>query len=141
MSAQSFEFSVADAATVPTKKASQVAKNPKLDISLDELINREKKEKREARKSQEKEKAKGKTSKPVKTAIKKTDKNTKKPAAPQKRSNRSNDITVKVDTRNTHKNEFKISIPDRIIRDLLEKAGVNTSKYNVSVYAIPRGRN
>ena len=137
----SFEFSAADAQAVPTKKASEVAKNPKLDVSLDELINIEKKEKRDARKQQSKPKTEKRTTKPTRKTEKTT---TRRATATTKRtSDRSKDITVKTSSRDSSSNkkkEFRVRLPERVVRDLLKTAGVNTDKYDVSVYAIPRGR-
>ena len=137
----SFEFSAADAQAVPSKTALQVGKNPKLDISLDELINIEKKEKRDARKQQQQSKPKTEkrtTRSSTRTTTRKT---SEKTTTTRRTSDRSKDITVKVSPRNAQKKkEFKVALPERVVRDLLRTAGVNTDRYNVSIYAIPRGR-
>lgn len=129
MSTASFEFSAAEAQAVPVKKTAAVSKNPKLDLSLDEISKNERKERIEAKKQN----AKGKADKKEKT----TKGNDRKPKDHKKNSS---DIKVREDKREkkTDKKEFKINIPENIVKDFLEQAGIRTDKYNVSVYAIPR---
>ena len=126
MTTASFEFSAAEAQNVQIKKSAALSKNPKLDLSLDEISKNERKERIEAKKQNAKDK---KEKKPKKEDHKKGNDKTND-------RKKSSDIKVKEIQKGKGekaKKEYKINIPESMVKEFLEQAGVKTDKYKVSV--------
>lgn len=118
---------------LPTPKATD-AGAVDLSLSLDEIVNTKKEERRQERVEKRKNaQAQKKNSEPKGDNKKKQNKNNSNSENREHRKAPREESAVREGPKS-----FQINIPEDTLRSILEKAGVDTRNYTVTLYAVPK---